>query len=359
MRAGSSLPRHVRNWFGERFGDQAFEWLWKKEVPRHRHTVWYYLGGMTLFLFLLQVVTGILLLLYYRPSPGEAFESVQFIMTKVQFGWLVRGLHAWSSNLLILTAMLHMFSTFFLKAYRRPRELTWVTGCVLFFIFLGFGFSGYLLPWNTLSFFATKVGTQIAASVPLAGRWLLVFLRGGEEVTGATLTRLFGFHVAILPALTTVVLATHVYLVQRFGMSVPPDVERSADSRRAYPFFPNFLLRDLMGWYIALGVLAALAALSPWELGVKADAFAPTPAGLKPEWYFLFLFQTLKLIPGRVLGMEGEQFGNLVFGFAALLWVLVPFLDRNPLGRTGRLIRAMGAGVVAYIATMTLWAWRG
>lgn len=353
------LLEPLRHWYDERFGDFFSHLVEKKQVPRHRHTLWYYLGGMTLFLFLVQVATGILLLLYYRPSPGEAFESVQFIMTKVRFGWLVRGLHAWASNLLILTAMLHMFSTYFLKAYRPPRELTWVSGCLLFFLFLGFGFSGYLLPWNELAFFATKVGTEMMAAVPVVGHWLLTVFRGGEQVTGATLTRFFGFHVAILPLLTTAVLANHLFFVQHFGMSVPPAIERRGETRSPMPFFPNFFLRDLIGWYVALGVLAALAAFDPWELGVKADPFAPTPAGIRPEWYFLFLFQTLKLLPAKLLWIEGEQFGVLVFGGAAMLWVLVPFLDRNPEGRSGKLFTFAGVVIVLYIVAMSLWGWRG
>src|SRR5438094_598007 len=195
-------------WLEERLGWRAVQKAVEhKEVPRHRHTIWYYFGGMTLFLFIVQVVTGILLLLYYRPSAENAFESVQFIMTEVEFGWLIRSIHSWSANLLIGVLFVHMFSVYFLKAYHEPRELTWIGGVLLCFITLCFGFSGYLLPWNRLAFFATKVGTEIVGVVPIIGKFMLKFLRGSEDVTGATLTRFFGFHVAILLALVTVLLA--------------------------------------------------------------------------------------------------------------------------------------------------------
>ncbi|MBP1596107.1 MAG: petB, partial [Acidobacteria bacterium] len=206
--------REWGDWLEERLGWRAAQELIEhKDVPRHRHTVWYYFGGMTLFLFGVQVCTGILLLLYYRPSAETAFESVQFIMTEVQFGWLIRSVHSWSANLMIGAAFVHMFSTMFLRAFRRPREITWISGVLLFFLSLAFGFSGYLLPWNKLAYFATKVGTDIAGVVPLIGPFLLRFLRGGDEVTGATLTRFFGFHVAILPAAATVLVSLHLYLV--------------------------------------------------------------------------------------------------------------------------------------------------
>ena len=175
------------------------------------------------------MLTGILLLLYYRPGANEAFESVQYIMTRVQFGWLIRSIHSWSANLMIFTAFAHMFSVLFLKAYRKPRELTWVSGVILLFLVMGFGFSGYLLPWNTLAFFATKVGTEIAGQVPIIGKPMMIFLRGGEEVTGATLTRFFGFHVAVLPGLATLLILLHLLLVQRLGMSVPPETGSSVD----------------------------------------------------------------------------------------------------------------------------------
>jgi cytochrome b6 len=330
-----------------------------KVVPVHRYTVFYYLGGMTLFFFMVQVLTGILLMLYYRPSAEEAFESVEFIMTTVPFGWLVRSIHSWSANLMIFFAAAHLVSVYFLKAYRPPRELTWVTGCVVLFLAMGFGFSGYLLPWNQLAFFATKVGTDIAGVVPGGGEWMLRFLRGGERVTGGTLARFYGWHVAILPALATTLLGLHLILVQVHGMSVPPRLVEESRRRRAMPFLPHFALRDLFGWTLALALLAALAALFPWELGEKADPFAPAFKNIRPEWYFMFMFQTLKLVPGgEILGLEYEAIPILAFGLGGLLLVLVPFLDRG-LVRHGRspAFTVVGVLAVAYVVAMTAWAY--
>ncbi|MFQ5676122.1 MAG: cytochrome bc complex cytochrome b subunit [bacterium] len=346
----------LKSWLKERYDLSALSYFFKKkEVPVHRHTIWYYFGGMTLFFFLIQVGTGILLLLYYRPTAEAAFESVQFIMTEVHFGWLIRSIHSWSANLMIAAAFVHLFSVFFLKAYRKPRELTWVSGAVLLLLSLGFGFSGYLLPWNELAFFATKVGTEIVAVVPLVGDFLLKFLRGGEDVTGATLTRFFGFHVAVLPMISTLILVFHLWGVQKQGMSMPINLEKKGGSLRAMPFFPNFLLRDLLGWTLALAALAAIAALFPWELGIKADPFTSAPAGIRPEWYFVFMFQTLKFIPAKIIGLEGEMLGVLGFLVLGLLFVFVPFLDKKAnLGRVSKIFTAVGLVALVYIIAMTI-----
>ena len=220
------MLERLRAWLDERVAwNQVAEFLSHKTVPLHRFSYWYFMGGITLFLFGVQVATGMLLLLYYRPTSNEAFESVQYIMTQVQFGWLVRSIHSWSANLMVFTAFVHMFSVLFLGAYRKPRELTWISGMVLLFLVMGFGFSGYLLPWNTLAFFATKVGTDMVGQMPVVGHNLMVFLRGGEDVSGTTLTRFFGFHVALLPGVATMLVALHLALVQRQGISVPPAIE--------------------------------------------------------------------------------------------------------------------------------------
>jgi cytochrome b6 len=350
------MPGRVVHWLDERLDLQGVRhFIATKGVPIHHQEIWYYLGGVTLFLFAVQVFTGILLLLYYRPSSAEAYESVQFIVSKVEFGWLIRNVHSWSANLLIGTAFAHLFSVFLLKSYRKPRELTWVSGVFLLFLMLAFGFSGYLLPWNELSFFATKVGTGMAGAVPLVGRFTLRLLRGGDEVTGATLSRFYGLHVAVLPAITTLFVAVHLLFIQRQGMSVPLGIERRSEPSRQRPFFPNYMLRDVMFWYVALAVLAALAAFYPWELGRKADPFAAVPPGIRPEWYFLAVFHTLKLLPSHILGLEGERLGIIAFGLAALGLVLVPFLDRRALvGRPSPAFTIAGMAALAYLIAFTI-----
>jgi cytochrome b6 len=301
-------------------------------------------------------MTGILLMLYYRPSAEEAFESVEFIMVTVPFGWLIRSIHSWSANLMVFFAFVHLATVFFTRGYRKPREITWITGCLLLFVALAFGFSGYLLPWNQLAFFATRVGTDIPSAVPIVGEWVLRFLRGGDQVTGGTLSRFYGWHVAILPMITTVLIGAHILLVQIQGMSVPPSEVGVAKSRRPMKFFPNFALRDLFGWTLALGVLAAAAALFPWELGEKANPFAPAFADIRPEWYFMFTFETLKLVPGgEIFSVEYEAIPIMFFGLAGLLLVLVPFLDRtgeNPI------FTWIGVVAVIYIVGMTSWGYR-
>ena len=342
------------DWLDERTGWRMVRDLADhKVVPIHAGTAWYYFGGITLFLLGIQVITGILLLLYYRPSVAEAFDSVRFIMTRVEFGWLIRSIHSWSANLLILAAFVHMFSVVFTHAYRRPRELTWLTGIALLGLMLGFGFSGYLLPWNQISYFATKVGTDMAASVPIAGPAIARFLRGGEDVGAATLTRFFAFHVMILPLITFGLVGLHLLLVQKHGMSTPSSVSPSQLAHMK--FFPNFFLRELVIWYGVLAVLGTLAAIFPWELGLKADPFASAPAGIRPEWYFLAQFYTLKLIPSHVWFFEGELLGLLGFGLLAAGWVALPFWATSRSGeQRARLVAGVGVFLICYLATFTI-----
>jgi cytochrome b6 len=346
----------VARWLDERLRIRALrDFLAHKMVPIHQHSIWYYFGGVTFFLFSIQVVTGVLLLLYYRPAPESAFESVRFIVAHVPFGWLVRSIHAWAANLMVAAAFIHFFSVFFMRAYRKPRELTWLTGCVLLAITLAFGFSGYLLPWNELAFFATKVGTDIIGAVPAVGHEIRTVLRGGEEVTGATLTRMFGIHVALLPLLTAGMVLVHLALVQLHGMSSPESAK--GKKPRHMPFYPHFMLREAMVWLGALAVLIGLATILPWELGREADPFAPAPEGIRPEWYFSFMSQSLKYLPPQIFGIEGEKVG--ILGFAAIFGLLfvAPFFDRGQSRAVAVFFTLVGVGLMALMAVMTVLAY--
>ncbi len=348
------MTAKVSHWFDDRLGIGAMkELVSHKTVPVHSATRWYYFGGITLFLFGIQILTGTLLLFYYRPTVAEGFDSVRFLMTRVEFGWLIRSIHSWSANLLIFVAFVHMFSVVFTHAYRPPRELTWASGIALLGLMLGFGFSGYLLPWNQISYFATKVGTDVAASTPVVGEGIARILRGGDDVGAATLTRFFALHVMVLPMITAALVAFHVLLVQKSGMSTPPWI--SADRVRQMKFFPNFFLREVMVWYGALAILGALAAIFPWELGEKADPFASAPKGIRPEWYFLAQFYTLKLIPSHIWFVEGELLGIAGFGALALGWALIPVWGVNRAGEARmRLVNGVGIFLVVYLAVFTV-----
>jgi len=279
------------------------EWLAlveHKQVPQHKHSVWYYWGGLSLFFFLVQAFTGVLLLIYYRPGP-EAYESVRQITFEHHFGWLIRSAHSWAANLMVVAIFVHMFSVFFMKAYKRPREFGWWSGIVLLMLTMTFGFSGYLLPMDELAYFATKVGLEIPANTPIVGPKMAELVRGGLEVNEFTVQRFFALHVVVLPALFIPLLGFHLWLVQRHGNAVPPSEEaKPAAQRRSIPFFPNFLMGDLAVWLIALNVLALLSSMFPWELGVPADPLKPAPAGIHPEWYFMSSFQVLKAL-GTIL----------------------------------------------------------
>jgi len=358
------VRKKIYRWIDERLKiDTLVDYMSHKVVPEHGHSIWYYFGGISLFLFIVQVTTGILLLMYYRPGADSAYESVKFIISEVTFGWLIRAIHSWSANLMILAAFIHMFSVFFTHAYRRPREMTWMSGIVLMGMALAFGFSGYLLPWNELSFFATRVGTGMAGAIPVVGQFVMKLMRGGEDVTGATIGRFFGLHVAVLPGIFAVVLSLHLFFIQRQGISEPVEWERNPAAVRKYiPFFPNFLLKELLVWLIMLNILAILAVFLPdglglvhWPLGQKADPFAPPPPVIRPEWYFMFAFQALKFLPSHILFMEGELFGIIFLSGAGLIWLLIPFLaGAFKGGKKPPFVTVFGWLVVLFIMVMTV-----
>ena len=217
-----SWRTRVGDWFDERFDVRIpLEAFLKKPVPKHAIRWYFCLGGITFALFLIQGVTGILLSLYYRPTPGEAYESILFIMNNVRFGWLIRSIHSWSSTLMIAFCVAHMLRVFITGSYKKPRELNWVAGVFLLLLTLAFGFTGYLLPWDQKALWGSTIGSEILGIIPAIGGWLLGLLRGGLEITGLTLTRFYGIHMLVLPVLAVLFLAVHFVIIRRQGISGP------------------------------------------------------------------------------------------------------------------------------------------
>lgn len=327
----------------------------KKQVPEHRHAFWYYWGGLSLFFFLVQLLTGILLLVYYQPGP-DAYDSVRQLTYEIDFGWLVRSAHSWSANLMVLAVMVHMFSVFFMKAYKKPREFGWWSGMALFITTLVFGFSGYLLPMDDLAYFATKVGLEIPQAIPGLGPIIVNIVQGGPEVTSITIQRFFAMHAVVLPLAFIVMLAFHLWLVQKHGNASPPSIEAlPEEERKSIPFFPNFLMKDFALWLIALNVVAILASLFPWSLGPAADPLAPAPLGIHPEWYFMGQFQLLKVLGQWFPGALGEYLGIGLFGLATVAWTLIPLYDvRTNQGKRARNATWFGLAMLLAMILMTI-----
>lgn len=212
----------IFEWLDERLGlGTIYTTVLERKVPKVN---WFYtLGSATLFLFTMQAVTGVFLTVYYVPSPDHAYDSIQYIMNGVAFGWLIRGIHHWGATLMVITVFLHMLRTFYFGAYKFPRELTWLTGVILLLSTLGMGFTGYLLPWNQKAYWATTVGTEIAGTVPFIGTFIESVLRGGTDLSAVTLARFFAVHIWFLPAVIIGLIGVHLYMVIRIGISAVPN----------------------------------------------------------------------------------------------------------------------------------------
>lgn len=341
------MKRLITNWFKERFDVETLGGAVQHQLekPLPKNIGWFHtLGSMSLFLFISQVLTGALLLVYYRPTVNEAFESIKFIMTKASMGWLYRQIHAWGANLMVLIVFFHMIRTFFTGSYKKPRELTWVLGVVLFILTLIFGFTGYLLPWNQLAYWATTVGTEVAGAIPWIGEWIKTFLRGGDAVSGETLSRFFVVHVIILPWIVFAIIFIHLFLVRLQGIATmnPVGSEKEIKSKDGIPFYPHHVVKEGMVFFVLLGVLVSFSILMPFDLGEKADPLQ-TPYAIKPEWYFLPMYQVLKYFPKLI--------GIFIVSLAPLFLFLWPFLDRT---RARHPLKRPVAMTVAILALLSL-----
>lgn len=288
-------------------------------VPHHLKKWWFCLGGTVLYLFIIQVVTGIALTFYYVPTPAEAYLSVANITQEVRFGWFIRSLHRWASNFMIVAVFLHMLRVYFTGAYRHPRQINWMIGLMLLALTLGFGFTGYSLIYEQLSYWGATVATNLMDAVPVIGPTMAYFLRGGPEIGDNTLTRFFVLHIGVLPTLTFFVLFLHILLIRLHGVTeLYFKDEVVTEKERYFRFFPDHVLSEMLLGVFLLYILTILALTLPAGLGPPADPNL-TPEHIKPEWYFYFSFRLLKLTSLNVsIALTGFM------GAVLLLW---PFIE--------------------------------
>ena len=342
--------KKIYRFLEERLGLEAFANFWlNKLLPPS--TNWFFtLGGAALFLFLVQVLTGIFLALYFAATPNGAYASVTYIQEKVLFGKIIRGIHYWAAAFLMVVVPLHLLRVFFWSAYKKPRELTWVLGVFLLLLTAAFAFTGYLLPWDQKGYWATVVGTNMLGLLPVVGQFVVTIVRGGMELGALALTRFYAVHVLVLPALLIFFLGLHLYLISKHGSAGSWD-ERKNDLSRGFAFYPKQAARDLVVALLLFGALLVLA----WKVGAPLDEAAdPTDDTYipRPDWYFLFLFQLLKYFPGRL-----EIIGAIVIpGIFAALLLLWPALDKKPRQAPYRrpLAILFGGGTVFAIALLTV-----
>jgi ubiquinol-cytochrome c reductase cytochrome b subunit len=301
-------------------------------------------GSVAMFLCLTQAFTGILLAFNYAPTPGEAYNSVRYILTEVTGGRLIRGLHHWGASMMTVVVVLHMVQVFVFGAYKKPRETTWMLGVALLLLTLTYGLTGYLLPWDNRAYWGTVVTTRIAASAPLVGPYLTRLLGAGKGVGVVTFARFYAMHVLMLAPVTMLLILAHVYLVRRHGVTPQPGDE--ALPRK--PFYPAQVFKDTAAIFIAFAVLFTLAVVVKVPLEQLADPTDTTYIP-RPEWYFLFLFQTLKFFEGPL-----EIVGSTILpGLAVLALFAVPFIDR------GQMVKVTRRTVAVSFVVLTGIGWGG
>jgi ubiquinol-cytochrome c reductase cytochrome b subunit len=337
-------PRHLLEWLDSRTGCRAgLRHLLDEPLPGGVGW-WFITGSVLLFLLGVQLLTGIVLAMYYVPSPAHAYDSVRFIVSGLPFGGIVRGLHVFGASAIVIAAVIHMLRVVLFGSYKQPREVTWITGVLLLLIILAFSLSGYLLPWDQKAYWATTVTINIARSTPFFGEEVASVLRGGFHLGALTLGRWYAAHVFLLPAALGGLVLAHLYLMRRHGISGP----LTPRGGTAKPFYPYHALKDTIAMAIAFALLLTVAVVVPAPLDPMADPSDATYVP-RPEWYFLSLFQLLKYFPGPL-----EPIATIIIpGVVVGLLLLLPFLDRSrqrdPLKRpvVTSAFAMLGVGIVA------------
>jgi quinol-cytochrome oxidoreductase complex cytochrome b subunit len=344
------LMTAVGNWLRERIpvdGDKLRE-LTNEPVPNHLKRWWFCLGGTPAYLFVVQVVTGIMLAFYYSPGTTQAYESVRYITEEAAYGWFLRGMHRWGATLMIAAIILHQMRVYFTGAYRKPRELNWMVGMTLLVCTLAIGFTGYSLVYEQLSYWGATVAANLTDAVPLVGPFLKKLLLAGDTYNAQTLPRFFILHAAVLPVVMIALLFVHITLIRLQGVT---EFRFKADERapsKTFSFFPDHFLTELSLGLVLMILLSVLATVFPATMGPRADPLT-TPEVIKPEWYFYVAFRWLKLF--------SLTFAVLTTGLIVFLMFAWPFVDawfrrRNPHSEASVWI---GIGGVFVILALTVW----
>ena len=339
----------VGRWFSTRIpvsGDQLLE-LTNEPVPNHLKRWWFCLGGTPAYLFVVQIVTGILLAVYYQPSPSTAYESIRFITDEATYGWFFRSLHKWSATLMIAAVILHQMRVYFTGAYRSPREVNWIIGMCLLMCTLLVGFTGYSLIFEQLSYWGATVAANISDAVPVLGPSAKLMLLGGEEYNERTLSRFYILHAAVLPAAMVLLLFVHITLIRLHGVT-ELDSGETKEEAKFFNFFPDHMLTELIIGLTLMLVLCVLSTVLPAEMGPKADPLT-TPEVIKPEWFFYVSFRWLKLF--------SLSFAVLSTGFIVAAMFLWPWIDGVLRRVTKREEVSVYIGIVAVFLLVGLTVW--
>lgn len=334
----------ARKWFSDRLGAAAFiDRLRDRRVPSR--SVPHYTGGLVVFLFLLQVATGILLMLPYRVDPLHAHESIELIAGQVPFGSLMRGIHAWASHLFVATVLLHFASNLVMRRYTAPNELVWLLGLALLVVGVGMAFTGVILPWNENGYLQARVSSEMLGQGPIFGPFVKRLLRGGDDITPWTLNHAYGFHTGVLPAATTMLVLLHTVVVHRretaTGAGAPPTIAA----------YPDFVLRMAALCVGAMALVVSLATFVQVPIGAAADLRAQVLTA-KPPWYLLFAHDLVGAAPPYILGLPSAQFILGALSVLALFAVALPFIDR----RGSKLTTGLGLTLFALWALLTIHA---
>lgn len=340
----------VAEWFQERLpvsGVQLAE-LTNEPVPNHLRRWWWCLGGTPAYLFVVQIVTGILLAFYYQPAPETAYQSVRRITEEINYGWYIRGVHKWAATLMIAAVILHQMRVYFTAAYRKPREINWMIGMCLLLVTLTIGFTGYSLVFEQLSFWGATVAANICDTVPYVGVYAKQLLLAGDTYNENTVPRFYILHAAVLPATLIGLLVIHIAILRLQGVTELHFEDEPEDGPQHFDFFPDHLYTELIAGLVLMVLLSVLATVFPVTMGPQADPLT-TPEVIKPEWFFYATFRWLKLFSGT--------FAVLSMGFIVFTMFVWPFIDKWLRRITGLEDISFWIGIVGVFLLVGLTTW--